>query len=1122
MLRKANLVLLFLFFYLPNTVFCQEVNLVEDTLYLDISTTSYYDLVIWADELGLKPTGGINDLKTMLYSHYNLEEEIKKNEISEGRSIIIESANELNYIENIEIDQNYIILQGEVKLEMIDFDNETSHKITADKIVFNQSDKTISASGNIIYEIQRVEDVEFFYGESLVFEIETWEGIFFQGVSEKNRTVENKDLNNSEDIKFFFSGENIYRGSNDSIELNNGSITSSKSKDPYYRIDADKIWILSPGEWAIKNAVLYVGRIPILYIPFFFLPGDELVFNPAAGYKEIEGYFMNTTTYILGAKNESEEDNFSFLKSNNDDSDLKIKYREGLFLRSSELNMDKNQWPYNNGSYIKMFVDYYTRKGFFLGIDGTLNYDKLLKNIDIFTGFSVSRHLFLDNESGVYTPLRVDSLGLYVSDYEKSYFFGFNIPFRFAFDLDINLETNWGKLNFDLPIYSDTKFRSHFLNREEGVKWTELINTKDTLLNKTENEMTSLSWNITGNLNPSIPILAPLVETLSLDKINIKLNWLSSVIDHPENTLLTDNNYTFNDHLYFYYPSSLTFPDISGKISGTIFKSKDPQIIDSNIINTELFLNLIDPLKDKEDVSNKTEYEGLIDPPEMIENFNIDIQNKPNQFTNSLKYSIIPSFSLNSLYSTEIPETSLDINYESDYSILSAQTTSSLDYSLNIYDSLFDFSNISIFSMNYKEHIDSSVEVDVWNSYILQDKNSTNYKLTDNIELSSKPFINNKILDESVFTYTLNTTLYNRYWDSVSENYDNYYFLWNKESINIHQASLVFKFYDSINYQTIKLDTILPPENLQLFPEVIFYFGKFISSIKTEFHLIEDQPNSYWLHKPYIGYIQYNFYDKDFFKQTLSIDFDQMENSFARTELSIDKLDSNVIMKENLDIDLNSMSFTKSSTDIQLWFLTFNYLMEDIIGSYFLLPKGWLPESESQFQASKASAAINYKYNPDPFWKNRIQLSFDIISTWTMNLQKYTDTSFTFDLNFSLYIAEFTELVFKSKSVNRATYRYIPGNSSEIGLPDLNIFSDLLKSFNFFSNEDREASNFNLENIGISVIHHLSDWDLSFEYSGEPVLVTVDDFPEYQWKSNFSLFVTWKPVPEIKKNINYS
>jgi hypothetical protein len=85
-----------------------------------------------------------------------------------------------------------------------------------------------------------------------------------------------------------------------------------------------------------------------------------------------------------------------------------------------------------------------------------------------------------------------------------------------------------------------------------------------------------------------------------------------------------------------------------------------------------------------------------------------------------------------------------------------------------------------------------------------------------------------------------------------------------------------------------------------------------------------------------------------------------------------------------------------------------------------------------------------------------------------------------------------------------------------------NPFIDLLKSFNFFNRKDRIDSNFNIESISLSATHNLSDWDLNFKYTGLLDPISVGNIKEYQWKSEFSIFVIWKPVPEIKKNISYS
>ncbi len=239
----------------------------------------------------------------------------------------------------------------------------------------------------------------------------------------------------------------------------------------------------------------------------------------------------------------------------------------------------------------------------------------------------------------------------------------------------------------------------------------------------------------------------------------------------------------------------------------------------------------------------------------------------------------------------------------------------------------------------------------------------------------------------------------------------------------------------------------------------------------------------------------------------MSIDFEESTNNFGRTELFIDKLDSNIIFTQNLDIDLYESSPTKASTDLNLWFLSFNYLAEDIKG-YKFSPFGWEQDLESKFQPSKASAGVNYQYYPDPFWKNRVNFELDLNSTWTMNLQKYTDTAAGFGVKLSLDIAEFLELTFESKSVNNRTFRYIQDYSDQLEMENLNFFEDLIKSFNYFDENDRIASNFNLESISLSAIHHLSDWDLYVEYTGEPVLITnSDNSKEYQLESEFSIFV---------------
>jgi hypothetical protein len=78
---------------------------------------------------------------------------------------------------------------------------------------------------------------------------------------------------------------------------------------------------------------------------------------------------------------------------------------------------------------------------------------------------------------------------------------------------------------------------------------------------------------------------------------------------------------------------------------------------------------------------------------------------------------------------------------------------------------------------------------------------------------------------------------------------------------------------------------------------------------------------------------------------------------------------------------------------------------------------------------------------------------------------------------------------------------------------------DLARSFNFFRREDREFSSFNLRRVDISAVHDLGDWELSVSYGGTPEVVTEEGVSSLQWTRNVSVVLEWKPIPEIRTEI---
>jgi lipopolysaccharide assembly outer membrane protein LptD (OstA) len=281
----------------------EEEKLSDDALYrntlsIDIDTAGYYELLSWCEKLGLDTKGTRQDLAARLRGFYKLANTVESKTLpgeSDEKSITVTSADSVRSFTIDFVDEKYVSFRGDVLLTLKD--EKTSHSIEADSVVLNQTEKTITAFGNIRYTMEKEGRKEYFTGESLTFSVDDLSGFFYKGFSEKKQKIGEKELT------FYYSGNTMYRSSGNIVTMKDGIITSCERSEPHYSIHATKIWVLGPGEWAIKGGALYLGYVPVAYLPFFFKPGDAFFFNPSLGYRTREGYFLQTTTYLLGKRN---------------------------------------------------------------------------------------------------------------------------------------------------------------------------------------------------------------------------------------------------------------------------------------------------------------------------------------------------------------------------------------------------------------------------------------------------------------------------------------------------------------------------------------------------------------------------------------------------------------------------------------------------------------------------------------------------------------------------------------------------------------------------------------------------------------------------------------------------
>ncbi len=1071
-------------------------NLLHLTMQSDIETSSYDELKTWADSLGLRTTGTRKELKQELYSYYKIQPD-KKSIPENANTIVIKSADKLKNIKIKEMDEQYVVLTGGIHLEMSDKKNNTYHEIYADTLTFNQTEKTITATGSITYIIVKGNSKEYFYGDSLTFNVQSWEGMFFKGIAEKNKEINNNN------VTFYFSGKKIYRKRGDKVILFDGKISSSRKKDPYYHLTAKKIWVLTPGEWAIQDPVLYVGRIPVFIFPFLFMPGDKLVFHPVYGVNDKKGYFINTTTYLLGQQKENPSSSLSFLQSSSQEGNTLIK-RDGMFLQKTAIPLSPQK------ATLKLLADYYTRKGYFLGIDGTVQDSGFIKSFKIFAGIGFNRYIYDDPLYG-YTPYLFDPFSdTYRSTWEHPYFLGVQLPFRFSLDAALTGEFPNGSIVLSLPFYSDSTFSSDFLDRKENFDFKSLFGNPDENTTVTTDTKDTLTWALSLKWHPNTALLHPFIQNITVDRFTLNVLMFSKEYQYDTEPI---------DPLKFYYPQNFSLPDFSASMNGTLFAFNAASSSEEKKEQKET--GMLPPWATEKKKPSGQETE-TITPPDISEDIPLSTGYQYDGLAGSLSYSLFPRLTLSSVLNSLPPNLPQETRTVPDYSIFSFQNTAAFLYNFTVSDKLLELNTKLVFKTNYRNHFaESDSYTGDWSVFQEQDNQNTNYSIENGTTLTSYPFLWNRDFSKSFISYTINSTIYDYTYDSFSKSYADNFINWNTTDITSHQAVFSAVYEHGGNTQTAEVRVVLPPFNAEIYPSLKNTWGHFSSVVSTGFKQKSDSQQ--WDADPLSILGKYTFTQYGYISETLSLDYYKPED-FSTTEINLKTEDSPFTFKQLFKYDISNNKPVTSTTSLGLGIFSTSFSAENVNGYTFNPVSGWIMNPEEEFQPSKVSLGLHYGFTPDPFWENRIRFSSDIGSSWSMNLLKPTDTSFTFNLSFSLSIAEFLDLNFKSESVNRAFYRYIPGISSEVGIdtPE-NPFLDLLKSFNFFRRSDRLNSNFNLNLLDFTAVHHLGNWDLNIEYSGSPEIVTADDLSKkYEWVSSFSIFVAWKPIPEVKKEVSVS
>ncbi len=1032
---------------------------------------------------------------------------------AETSVVTIESARTTSYYTDETTEDEVIVFTGDVVISVVQ--GQSTSRIQADQVNFNRSKGLLYAYGSVSLErTSSSGEPEILTAESLLFDINSEEGIFNSG------TVLQLDagaLRLDTQSQMVVSSDLFAVDDSGVIAFKNGSLTFCEEPDPHWKINASRIWLLPGNEFAFANALLYVGKVPIMYFPFFYYPKDELVFNPVFGYDQRKGYFIQTTTYFIGRKKPAEKqgDNsiFSFLNS----STMYKQRREGLVLRNLE-EQDTEKYPHT----LKLLADYYTNLGGLVGVEGIFTPEnEYISKLDFSLNLGFSRTLFpIGSGSGWYVPY--DERGDF--HYNFSNFAGVTLPFRYRGHFTMSLSKPFS-LIVDLPLYSDPFFNQDFLaNRQETMDWFNFLMSSGTgdfsTTGNTTGEVSSFLWKVTASYSPSIPsVLKPYLSSLSFSPgFNLAFYSLTDTTGMTgEEARVSPNRKTF-------YPGLVKPFYLSASVSGTLFEypvpektSADRSRIIKQVPRAELnvpdaFLSereteaLLADSAGGEEVTDGENKEGLeeqeipleesLDPLASLSLPEISVSvpslktvDKGIQY--KLSYSIAPSFSSEIGYAVPKKAAEFDwsnINSTFVYLTVPTQLSSNIKY----HDSLLGMTNTLNFAPVYQRHPvykdEAIVQTIKRNDYVAQrmDLGSSN-------SLSLSPFVYSPIFSGTTISWNSNIRLVRTKFIGTADEPQWEYQLpeWDENSFTSHNLTTNFKSQQGSFSQQLSYTTVLPPLRESHSGTITLGFPFVTTSLGA-------------------GIQRKSITDKEWIYQPLY------------QNLSLSLFDSRLTLSESYRYNVEDRYHESFSVRLSGYGFSADFVMQYIAGYEYDTFWGWMLKSQRTFQPSH----LDLRYGSGStkrlyFWKNRISLYGSLDTSVKLDFLRPTSSYFTFSPSLSFAVNDFLTITFKANSRNEVIYRYIQrATDFEPKIPgEENIFLDLWNSFAFWDENKRKASGFKLKSFDIAVSHELHDWTMSSQFSISPRIVSENGRRFYDFSPYFTLSVVWKPMNSMKTTI---
>ncbi len=1073
----------------------------REVLALDIAGAGYYELVAWVRKLGLPETGGVEELRKRLFTQY----EVSAPESSSGGDTLrIESSESTEYFKLENVGEEYVRLSGGVVLVYTDSGTGETHRIEADEVVYNRTKNLLSARGSVEYAKTGPSGTETFYGASLTVDLDSWEGRFLDG-----RSVRSSGDDKTEGV-LVFAADEIRKLEGGILALRDGLITSSEGEEPYWSVRASRIWLLSGREWAVANAVLSVGEVPILYLPFFYYPGQEIVFHPAIGYRDREGRFVQTTTYLIGQKAaSSSEDGLNLFRAVDSGEEYEKELR-GVFLQDTSV-------PRKDASKdtLKLLADIYSNLGAFIGAEGLFESKGMLKSLKFNAGLGFSRSIFTD--SGYYTPFA--GPGNYESVWNSSTLWGMEVPFRYSVGVDASFSLGFITASLSLPLVSDTYFNKDFKDRSEDMNWLKLMTGEST---STEpGEIGSYTQKVSFSGSFPVDKLKPWISSFSLDRLTTSIYWKPITRDAPAMEPAA-SLFAVDPLRKFFAPELFTVADLSltlrgqlasfssGGLEGVKKESGKPEYGEDAPQTTE---GLAPPWAEEGVPGDEGAGEGTgngetgnaatgpaFAPPQP--SAAASSSGSAEGLSGGVSYSLSPAAQYERRYPTAYWDEPEEVDNEGLYDLASYKLSASLETKVSWASSLLS----SSFALGWMSQAQSRLNIDEDPSHVsdtqresweVQDARYRYERLTGTLRVSSSPFQDDWFWSPTNLSYTMVGYLFSTAYregsiDSLGRPvYDVSGPRWTTDSIKTHNFAMTLGVQPYGYVQSFTLTTTLPPR-----------LESYGMDAKMSLPCVSLQGSTKY-YRPLEG--------ADFTWDALTTKITVGSDKGPRFS------DQFVWNLEEGEPTSNTATFTWGG-------FTASLLAKQSETYELSLDSGWATVGAEAFRLTEINASFKDEVDLPLFRKGKARFKGTLNATFSQSLLKATESVLALTYGLTMSLPGFLDLSITGTAQNSSVWRYAPSwfgmaEVDGVTFEPVNIFRDILNAFCVWDRSALESALFKMKGLSIKATHYLEDWDLVFEYKGGPELDTSSSPYSYRFVSSFTLLLTWKAVPQITTSV---